>query len=965
MIGHVERPGNEHIPGAGFLDRVARHAWGGANSAPRCPRTRSFSGWPSASLPGLRQVRHRIPHLTGLAMLLAGMALPAQGAVVDCQANRPGAANVLYLYYPTATDNNFPDDVGSVGETTSPLPPFDVADLDAGIGSTADLRAAITERVKRDYCEFDVRVVQTTSANGTTNPNPSDPRWQVIGIGSDGNGGLFGIADNVDIGDSLLTDFARIWADSFGNQYGGPGGALAGANSTFSRWANAIAGTVSHEAGHNYGLKHSDSAAKPSEDPQNNHLLATGSTGLTGEDRVEERHFSDTSFEMLAANIGLFEQTVSNWDFINPNDTTADGFRITVLVLPSAGTPSKTSMYTGGLSPWGDVSISANGTETFKGTLYNRFTIDFVSPKSWNNGANGQVPAGEEFHVGVGLDKAYIVRNTALRAGGSDMTLNPRVVGYTTGGSFDPATGDFHVTFSNPEPEKGPLVLSNFTIRHMPRTIDIDEMVPGGKLTGIDGLPVVPWQVRKTDTDPVFVHDTADVTLGNLAEKRAVDHVVTPDPTCKRGIQHPPPVGDINAPSSIEYCPEGHALGLFPSTRVYFEATLTDPNARYFDRTLQSFVVGPLKTRIFVQLPGVKPDLNDNGIDDAIDITNGTCKDDNRNGVCDDAEPRFRYAAKLLCGTQDDPENLRLAQGSYATAINIHNPNDSRARFTKRLALTFPPEGQQPGKVLTIGKDVLAPGEALEVDCVDIRRRLFPNGFPESYIKGFVVLQSDRSLDVTGVYTTRGIEPRKPCCDADKPVRKCADEPRACCPERGKHAARHAGCDAKAHAGCCPATPVCPREDPPCHKDCGKAQAGPPASIDVETIPERIMPLGKPPVRMCPDLVIRDIGRPSVTCPAGARSCETTVRITVANIGNASAGPFKVRTVLDPSQSVVVDSDVPGGLNAGAELALTVVTPPGGNCFDPDCTVSATADSGDAVDECDENNNTRSSTTPG
>lgn len=957
------RLGVTRIPGEHFPPRIHDETGGATDFGPR--RVAPVQVRQRASLSGLRLARDCVALLVSLLVLIAAGMSPANAATVNCQANRPGAANVLYLYYPTASDSNFPDNVGGVGETTSPLAPFDVADLDAGIGTTANLRTAITERVKVDYCEFDVRVVQSTSANGTTNPNPSDPRWQVVGIGSDVNDGLFGIAANVDIGDNLLTDFARVWADSFGNQFGGPGGALNGANSTLTRWANAIAGTVSHEAGHNYGLQHSDSAPRPTEDAQNNHLLATGSTGLTGEDRVKDRHFSDTSFEVLAANIGLLEQTVSNWDFINPNNTTADGFQITVLVLPSAGTPSKTSMYTGGLSPWGDVSISANGSETFKGTLYNRFNVDFTSPKSWNNGGNGQIPSGAEFHVGVGLDKDYIVRNTALSAGGSALELNPRVVGYTTGGSFDPATGNFHVTFSNPEPEKGPLLLSDFTIRHVPRTVAIDQMVAGGKLAGNDGLPVKPWKVMGTEAGPVVVENTADVTLGNLAEKRAVDHVLKADPACKRGIVRPPPIGDIAAPASIEYCPEGHVLGLFPATRVYFEATLTDPNARYFDRGLQTFVQGPLKSRIFVQLPGVKPDLNENGVDDAIDLETGACKDENGNGVCDDAEPGYRYAAKIICGTQDDPKNLRLAQGIYATAINIHNPNDGKAKFTKKLALTFPPEGQQPGKVLTIGKDVLGPDEALEVDCIDIRKRVFPKGFPEPYIKGFVVLQSNKSLDVTAVYTTRGIDRPRACCCADKPARKCEGEREGCRPDCGKYPVKPCGCGMDEPPERCHAAPACQREAPPCHKDCPAAAAAP-ASIDVEKVPERKIKPQKPqPPRTCPDLVIRDIGRPRVTCPTGGGSCETTVRVVAANIGNAPAGPFKVSTVLDPAQSVQVSSDVPGGLNVGVEQALTVVTPPGGNCFDPDCTINATADSENAVDECNETNNTLGETTQG
>lgn len=580
---------------------------------------------------------------TMLASLLISLSITssAQAALVDCQANRPGAGSVLYLYYPTATDSDFPDDAGGWGVTTSPLQPFDIADLDPGVGSTTQLRNAITERVKNDYCEFNVRVVQSTSASGTTNPQPTDARWAVVGIGSDTNSALFGIAEDNDFTDTDPTSYARLWAGTFELSFGGSGGALNGTDSTLARWANAIGGTISHEAGHDFGPTHGDDAPVTSEDAGTNHVMSTPS----GDDRAQDRHFSNTSFEILARNIGLYEQTVSNWDFINPNDSAADGFEITVLVRPPDGTPTKGSMYTGGLSPWGDVSISADGSETFQTNNYNRFIITFTSPKSWNNGANGEIPAGEDFHVGVGLTTDYIVRNVEFTDGGTPMDLRPRVVGYTTGGSFDPATGGFHVTFSNPDPDKGPLLLSDFVVRYLPRTVDINQMITGGELIGFDGLPVEPWAVRGADQKTFTLEDKVDVTVGSLMEKRAVDFIAEPAREC--GLIRPPPIQDAVSPNRMEYCRKGHILGLFPSARIYIEATLTDPNARYFDRDRQEFVVGPLESRIFAQLSGVTPDLNKNGVDDAIDIATGSCADQNDNGVCDEAEPN-KYGSDNL-----------------------------------------------------------------------------------------------------------------------------------------------------------------------------------------------------------------------------------------------------------------------------------------------------------------------------
>lgn len=279
-----------------------------------------------------------------------------------------------------------------------------------------------------------------------------------------------------------------------------------------------------------------------------------------------------------------------------------------------------------------------------------------------------------------------------------------------------------------------------------------------------------------------------------------------------------------------------------------------------------------------------------------------------RHPECDQPPPppeqraRYEYAAKLICGLQKDPRDMRLARGFYATAINIHNPDREPALLRKKLALTFPPEEQRPGKVLPIAEDKLGYDEALETDCLDIQRRLFPNGFPTPYIKGFVVVQSDTSLDVTAVYTSTALT------------------------ERG--------------------------------------EPGPHSSIDVEQIRERVHEPEQPPPGQCPDLVVRNIGPPSVSCPSGSGSCVTKVEVTVANTGTAGAGPFQLRTVLDPAQSVIVDTNSTG-LAAGLDQSFGIVTPPGGNCFDPDCTITATADSTSTVTECDETNNTRSETTPG
>jgi hypothetical protein len=121
--------------------------------------------------------------------------------------------------------------------------------------------------------------------------------------------------------------------------------------------------------------------------------------------------------------------------------------------------------------------------------------------------------------------------------------------------------------------------------------------------------------------------------LGNLSFPRHVD--ITYDATgCKRGFIPP---ADVDV-GEIEYCPEGTALSLFPATSVYVVAKIIDPDAEYFDPEVGEFVNGPLESWVYYQFTGFIPDFNDNGIDDLLDIRDGTSEDKNRNGIPDEAE---------------------------------------------------------------------------------------------------------------------------------------------------------------------------------------------------------------------------------------------------------------------------------------------------------------------------------------
>jgi hypothetical protein len=113
----------------------------------------------------------------------------------------------------------------------------------------------------------------------------------------------------------------------------------------------------------------------------------------------------------------------------------------------------------------------------------------------------------------------------------------------------------------------------------------------------------------------------------------------------------------------------------------------------------------------------------------------------------------YQYAAKIVCSPTRELQGLVPQQ--YATTINIHNPTDTLAVITKKVALTVPPGMQRPGKIIPLTRDQpdrLRPDEAMATDCVDVARRA---GMPTTF-EGFVVLYSSTQLDVVGVYTVPG-----------------------------------------------------------------------------------------------------------------------------------------------------------------------------------------------------------------
>jgi hypothetical protein len=534
----------------------------------------------------------------------------------------------LFLYFPLVDDATFPNYSPGV----SPAKTFDVADLDPGIGTTNQLRNRIYDVVTDDYCEFNVEVQQTTTNPETMASPPA--RRTTVAVGSDPNP-AWGVAQEVDLGDKVNVDFARAWAGTYvncegGNSVGGcsPAGALLGVNSTLDRWAEAIGGTAAHEAGHTYGLLHSDdntptacggepgAGPKLGEDDFKKHLMPSG-CNLSGEDRAGyRRHISDRAFGLLATNVGLTIETMHNWDLINPNS--ADASSLTMDFLSKL--PAVTTDWTYGedQSPWVDPVVSAKlGTVVWQGTTWNHFQITWSKPNFKWAGTPGLLPAGLPFHIGAtftGVDfnqpDPIIIQNiTLFDAAQKPLKLHPRLPMYDSG-TLDPATGDFvlHIypMLLNPQ-----LILQESTLYQLPRVASIESMIGEGKPLSFDGLAITPWSSTRCVPAPNG-DGTSTCRLGNLTDRphvlvtRSVGQPGVYD--CSAGV---PRLGGLRADSPLTPDGEGPVCAgtsrdPFPSTTLYLIATFVDPKAEHWDPVKRAMVTGPVTSKVFYQFAGVR-----------------------------------------------------------------------------------------------------------------------------------------------------------------------------------------------------------------------------------------------------------------------------------------------------------------------------------------------------------------------
>jgi len=583
--------------------------------------------------------------------VLPGASSFAQTCPTEDPAIDSAKSHKLFLYFPTTADASFPSfpNFPSVPNVT-PAQPFDIAALSSGIGTTAQLIDEIRKVVADDYCEFNVQVLATTT-NPATLANPP-PRRATVAIGSDINDSsleLWGQAQEVDVGDVIDIDFARVWAGTYTVCEGGLGptfatggcsttGALSGSNATLQRWGQAIGGSAAHEAGHTYGLAHSDDdppidPCKPSqagppptlgEDAFNKHLMPAG-CNLTGPDRAGyRRHFSNRGYGILAKNVGLSIATMHNWELLNPNAEQGVGLAIDFLSqLPSI---SIAWTYSGAQSPWLTPTVSsALGTAMFKDVTYNKFRITWSAGNpAWNNPSPGIVGGGAVFHVGTTFtgvdfnqpDPIIIQDVTLLDASSQPLPLHPRLPSYDAGTLLK---DQFVLNFF--APENAPAMrMVNATVFQLPQLASIDSLVSEGRPFTRNGRAIRPWASTKCASGPL--RKGINCAIAGLDQK---PHVEVTYPigqlgvyACRQGIPIQAPDNKVPARGARDSALGGDADDLrgpicagtqrdpFPAAVVYVVATFMDPNARHFDQRKKKYVVGPVISKVYYQFAGVR-----------------------------------------------------------------------------------------------------------------------------------------------------------------------------------------------------------------------------------------------------------------------------------------------------------------------------------------------------------------------
>lgn len=106
--------------------------------------------------------------------------------------------------------------------------------------------------------------------------------------------------------------------------------------------------------------------------------------------------------------------------------------------------------------------------------------------------------------------------------------------------------------------------------------------------------------------------------------------------------------------------------------------------------------------------------------------------------------PKYQYAVKFICKSSipgTSLEDKSFLPGNYQTIVNIHNPLTKSVKFRKKLAWAIEIGPYFPGELKGDGVATITCQQIHDFGLHII------HGF-----EGFLVIESDTSLDVTAVY---------------------------------------------------------------------------------------------------------------------------------------------------------------------------------------------------------------------
>ena len=132
----------------------------------------------------------------------------------------------------------------------------------------------------------------------------------------------------------------------------------------------------------------------------------------------------------------------------------------------------------------------------------------------------------------------------------------------------------------------------------------------------------------------------------------------------------------------------------------------------------------------------------------------------------------YRYGAHFVCGEPEKGSGGQFTFGKYAAQVNMQNWHGKKVKLRKKVALTYPPRAEAQGMASGWLEEEIKPNHALSVDCEEIvgsgklgseffeELPLLENGKEPTFYSGYVIIQSNRSLNVTSVHTA-GPKPGK------------------------------------------------------------------------------------------------------------------------------------------------------------------------------------------------------------